>query len=1710
MDDFALPPSGDQSTCRICRSEGGADEPLFHPCKCSGSIKFVHQECLMGWLSHSHKKHCELCKTPFRFTKLYDANMPPVLPWRVFIRRAFVHSGLAIASATRALLVAAVWMVTLPWLIRWAWRWMFWFTDAGWARDIFLQKMRDEDWAAQGRTNMTTWSSQEVTRRLQEARASDNETARRVAYNMAMDVLSAISLNFSQNATRSDPPPSWPQPDTSIFSSWTYLSQLTPHPRINRVLLDIFEGQLITCVVVLGFILVFLIREWVVQQQPLVNLEQLNNVRDQINEVNNGHREETERFRRQNELLDQARRTLVQLQAEDGVNVDNVQFVGMEILGQMMDHATDILREGDKNGFRLCARPVCLQIRAGRNHLEDVRSLLDHINTKLMALTAEEREYWEATLVEEISRAWRSQPQTEASESESSITRRPRMPDRESSSRATQIQRFIEEAEAAFMTHERSATQGEDAAAVDTTADGNISAEISSGASWQHATTSGRARYSAEHEGESEFDLQKDELPITNAGPDAKINIQRSGKGKARAGPEPKHDDRPLITVDDLQKRLDAISQPDPIAEGLATSQASVESSKPSNNNPFHPEGAEPEQATDEAQTTLFRSKTGEELTMGETGTDEGTGEIVSGPEVETITDSEDAPVEDPEPRPQEPQVKTAFDKLTDWFWDDIEVTDGDETAAVPAAEERLLEGDVADQAPFVPVDHDNAAVADPLPAVQHQGHDPDVLAAAAQAGLDAEAVEDAEDLEGIFELIGFQGPLIGLFQTSMFCLVLVTGTVLGAVGLPYTWGKLVLSFIGSPMYFLITLPLQIASFAADLVIDATLFLGGWIVTGCALATEMLLAILQTACPRLESFESLVAKLASAALAEAGASGARLRNMFFAAAIDHMDPLGINAGLLGASVHSHAALKELQYEGDNVLAFFGNVLRNCLEVVVRGRFDEVWKALMKSLAEIPTIPAKLVTGVEALERYLQPVLAAFRGLKSGSITLPVPAANTIIDPSLVYWSSTDRSLAVLAGYLALAMLAAIYVAMDTPITKSSQRQKTEKIIRDTLRQAGGVLKVILIISIEMLVFPLYCGLLLDLAFLPLFANASLASRLAFSTLKPYTFCFVHWFLGTCYMFHFALFVGMCRKILRKGVLWFIRDPDDPTFHPVRDVLERSVTTQLKKLGFAALVYGALVILCLGGVIWGIGRVFEGIFPIHWVETEPFLEFPIDLLLYNTITPLVIRLFKPSDAVHTMYAWWLRRCARVLRLSHFLFDDRRSEEEGHLVHKSWSSFLRMKKPDAAAATAAATAAAVPGNRGFVPLNEAPEVYFQRDGKYVLTPCNDQYRPPKLPGEAFLYSDKEDTYIIDKDGNRLDHFAKIYVPPLFRLRVTLFMVCLWVFSAFTGLCATLVPLVFGRQALIVLVPSLHMSDIYAYSLGAYTLGAVLVIALKGGAGVRKLQQTATAVNMHATLSQAKVWSWQALKCAYVYGFIGLVLPAMLALVLQFYLMVPLHTYIASVAAGTVEAIQSTDGTKSTLANFTAAFAHLNQTGFTGGVADTVSGPRSPVHHSIHTLQDFALGVLYLRIFARFVNSSPTSRAAEAFRRATRDGYLHPDARLATRFMVIPSLLLTALVLFAPPLGAWLVLAASRAAGLVPAAHRVTEVYRYSYPATSVVVVAGLGLKGLGRTTARWRASIRDEVYLVGERLHNFGEMRPPAGSRSVVRRGSAGVT
>ena len=68
------------SECRICRStDYTEDNPLISPCKCSGSIKYIHIECIRAWYETKMTRYennstisytikglkCEICQQEF-------------------------------------------------------------------------------------------------------------------------------------------------------------------------------------------------------------------------------------------------------------------------------------------------------------------------------------------------------------------------------------------------------------------------------------------------------------------------------------------------------------------------------------------------------------------------------------------------------------------------------------------------------------------------------------------------------------------------------------------------------------------------------------------------------------------------------------------------------------------------------------------------------------------------------------------------------------------------------------------------------------------------------------------------------------------------------------------------------------------------------------------------------------------------------------------------------------------------------------------------------------------------------------------------------------------------------------------------------------------------------------------------------------------------------------------------------------------------------------------------------------------------------------------------------------------------------------------------------------------------------------------------------------------------------------------------------------
>ena len=54
-------PAVEESTCRICWcGELGDDDPLLQPCRCSGSVRYVHKKCNQQWMASSKRAYCEV------------------------------------------------------------------------------------------------------------------------------------------------------------------------------------------------------------------------------------------------------------------------------------------------------------------------------------------------------------------------------------------------------------------------------------------------------------------------------------------------------------------------------------------------------------------------------------------------------------------------------------------------------------------------------------------------------------------------------------------------------------------------------------------------------------------------------------------------------------------------------------------------------------------------------------------------------------------------------------------------------------------------------------------------------------------------------------------------------------------------------------------------------------------------------------------------------------------------------------------------------------------------------------------------------------------------------------------------------------------------------------------------------------------------------------------------------------------------------------------------------------------------------------------------------------------------------------------------------------------------------------------------------------------------------------------------------------------
>ncbi|XWS68048.1 hypothetical protein CRYUN_Cryun04dG0056900 [Craigia yunnanensis] len=127
----------EEDVCRICWNPGDAENPLRYPCACSGSIKFVHQDCLLQWLNHSNARQCEVCKHAFSFSPVYAENAPARLPFQEFFVGMAMKACHVLHFFLRLSFVLSVWLLIIPFITFWIWRLAF-VRSFGEAQRLFL------------------------------------------------------------------------------------------------------------------------------------------------------------------------------------------------------------------------------------------------------------------------------------------------------------------------------------------------------------------------------------------------------------------------------------------------------------------------------------------------------------------------------------------------------------------------------------------------------------------------------------------------------------------------------------------------------------------------------------------------------------------------------------------------------------------------------------------------------------------------------------------------------------------------------------------------------------------------------------------------------------------------------------------------------------------------------------------------------------------------------------------------------------------------------------------------------------------------------------------------------------------------------------------------------------------------------------------------------------------------------------------------------------------------------------------------------------------------------------------------------------------------------------------------------------------------------------------------------------------------------------
>ncbi|KAJ1721089.1 hypothetical protein LPJ53_004358 [Coemansia erecta] len=136
--------------------------------------------------------------------------------------------------------------------------------------------------------------------------------------------------------------------------------------------------------------------------------------------------------------------------------------------------------------------------------------------------------------------------------------------------------------------------------------------------------------------------------------------------------------------------------------------------------------------------------------------------------------------------------------------------------------------------------------------------------------------------------------------------------------------------------------------------------------------------------------------------------------------------------------------------------------------------------------------------------------------------------------------------------------------------------------------------------------------------------------------------------------------------MRPGLLWFIRDPNDAEFHPMREALEDRPISQQSKISRSAVMYCGTMLVCVGVPSFTAVKVAPEAFPLRWDTSVGLSHYPVSVLYAVLSLFILIKWGRPYVLFRFLLDHWWQFAARTTRLSEFILNQHDVLDEGRWI------------------------------------------------------------------------------------------------------------------------------------------------------------------------------------------------------------------------------------------------------------------------------------------------------------------------------------------------------------------------------------------------------------------------------------------------------------